>query len=56
MADENTDTWTFEVLAPDLRREMATLQSRIQWTDLMYVLNSDDGPQKTNIYQCSTAP
>lgn len=37
MADQDTDRWIFEVLAPDLRRKMKTLKNEIQWTDLVYV-------------------
>ncbi|KAJ3514120.1 hypothetical protein NLJ89_g2566 [Agrocybe chaxingu] len=35
MADQDTDRWVFEVLAPDLRRKMKTLKNDIQWTDLV---------------------
>ncbi|KAG0701323.1 putative phosphatase-domain-containing protein [Suillus ampliporus] len=35
MADQDTDRWIFEVLAPDIRRKMKTLQESVQWTDLM---------------------
>ncbi|KAF8904457.1 phosphatase phospho-type [Gymnopilus junonius] len=35
MADQDTDRWVFEVLAPDLRRKMKTLKDEIQWTDLV---------------------
>ncbi|KAJ3519774.1 hypothetical protein NMY22_g13045 [Coprinellus aureogranulatus] len=35
MADQDTDRWIFEVLAPDLRRKMKTLKDEIQWTDLV---------------------
>ncbi|KAH7929823.1 hypothetical protein BV22DRAFT_1029000 [Leucogyrophana mollusca] len=35
MADQDTDRWIFEVLAPDIRRKMKTLQEEIQWTDLI---------------------
>ncbi|CAA7261725.1 unnamed protein product [Cyclocybe aegerita] len=35
MADQDTDRWVFEVLAPDLRRKMKTLKNEIQWTDLV---------------------
>ncbi|TFK25164.1 hypothetical protein FA15DRAFT_668688 [Coprinopsis marcescibilis] len=35
MADQDTDRWIFEVLAPDLRRKMKTLKFDIQWTDLV---------------------
>lgn len=37
MADQDTDRWVFEVLAPDLRRQMKNLKDKIQWTDLVYV-------------------
>ena len=35
LADQDTDRWVFEVLAPDLRRKMKTLKDDVQWTDLM---------------------
>ncbi|EGN99699.1 hypothetical protein SERLA73DRAFT_135051 [Serpula lacrymans var. lacrymans S7.3] len=35
MADQDTDRWIFEVLAPDIRRKMKTLKDDIQWTDLI---------------------
>ncbi|KAF9010537.1 phosphatase phospho-type [Cyathus striatus] len=35
MADQDTDRWIFEVLAPDLRRKMKSLKDEIQWTDLI---------------------
>ncbi|KAJ3567578.1 hypothetical protein NP233_g6269 [Leucocoprinus birnbaumii] len=35
MADQDTDRWIFEVLAPDLRRKMKGLKEQIQWTDLV---------------------
>ncbi|KAJ8522453.1 hypothetical protein ONZ45_g964 [Pleurotus djamor] len=35
MADQDTDRWIFEVLAPDIRREMKSLKDEIQWTDLV---------------------
>ncbi|KAH7888490.1 phosphatase phospho-type [Phlebopus sp. FC_14] len=35
MADQDTDRWIFEVLAPDIRRKMKTLKEEIQWTDLV---------------------
>jgi pyridoxal phosphate phosphatase PHOSPHO2 len=38
MADQDTDRWIFEVLAPDIRRKMKTLKESVQWTDLMSVL------------------
>ena len=37
MADQDSDRWIFEVLAPHLRREMKNLKDEIQWTDLVYV-------------------
>ena len=36
MADQDTDRWVFEVLAPHLRRKMKNLKHEIQWTDLVY--------------------
>jgi len=39
MADQDTDRWVFEVLAPDLRRKMKNLKNEIQWTDLVYVFS-----------------
>lgn len=35
LADQDTDRWVLEVLAPDLRRKMKTLKEEIQWTDLV---------------------
>ncbi|KJA20705.1 hypothetical protein HYPSUDRAFT_188285 [Hypholoma sublateritium FD-334 SS-4] len=35
LADQDTDRWIFEVLAPDIRRKMKTLKEEIQWTDLI---------------------
>ncbi|KAG1729202.1 phosphatase phospho-type [Suillus paluster] len=35
MADQDTDRWIFEVLAPDIRRKMKTLKDSVQWTDLI---------------------
>ncbi|KAF8200661.1 phosphatase phospho-type [Pholiota molesta] len=35
LADQDTDRWIFEVLAPDLRRKMKSLKNEIQWTDLV---------------------
>ena len=40
MADQDTDRWILEVLAPDLRRKMKTLKNEIQWTDLVYVFRA----------------
>ncbi|KIY43278.1 hypothetical protein FISHEDRAFT_53744 [Fistulina hepatica ATCC 64428] len=35
LADQDTDRWIFEVLAPDLRRKMKGLKEQMQWTDLV---------------------
>ncbi|KZT10958.1 uncharacterized protein LAESUDRAFT_809809 [Laetiporus sulphureus 93-53] len=35
LADQDSDRWVFEVLAPELRRKMKTLKQEVQWTDLM---------------------
>ncbi|KAI0048259.1 hypothetical protein FA95DRAFT_1539953 [Auriscalpium vulgare] len=35
LADQDSDRWIFEVLAPDLRRKMKNLKDEIQWTDLV---------------------
>ncbi|KAG5648581.1 hypothetical protein DXG03_003192 [Asterophora parasitica] len=35
LADQDTDRYTFEVLAPDLRRHMKTAKLDTQWTDLV---------------------
>ncbi|THV02424.1 hypothetical protein K435DRAFT_963148 [Dendrothele bispora CBS 962.96] len=35
MADQDTDRWIFEVLAPEIRRQMEDLESKVQWTDLV---------------------
>ncbi|KAI0318259.1 phosphatase phospho-type [Amylostereum chailletii] len=35
LADQDTDRWIFEVLAPDIRRKMKSLKEEIQWTDLV---------------------
>ncbi|TFY80604.1 hypothetical protein EWM64_g3407 [Hericium alpestre] len=35
LADQDSDRWIFEVLAPDLRRKMKILKEEIQWTDLV---------------------
>jgi pyridoxal phosphate phosphatase PHOSPHO2 len=37
MADQDTERWIFEVLAPDLRRKMKQLKAQggIEWTDLV---------------------
>lgn len=41
MADQDTDRWVFEVLAPHLRRKMKNLKNDVQWTDLVYVFDND---------------
>ncbi|KAF8236543.1 hypothetical protein L208DRAFT_1450992 [Tricholoma matsutake] len=35
LADQDSDRWIFEVLAPDIRRKMKTEHAEIQWTDLV---------------------
>jgi len=35
MADQDTDRYILEVLAPDLRRKMKNLKEEVQWTDLV---------------------
>ncbi|THG98401.1 hypothetical protein EW026_g3773 [Hermanssonia centrifuga] len=35
MADQDSDRWIFEVLAPELRRKMKSLKEEVQWTDLV---------------------
>ncbi|EAU91032.1 hypothetical protein CC1G_03200 [Coprinopsis cinerea okayama7 len=35
MADQDSDRYVFEVVAPDLRRKMKGLKDQIQWTDLV---------------------
>ncbi|KAI0082062.1 hypothetical protein K474DRAFT_1655996 [Panus rudis PR-1116 ss-1] len=35
LADQDSDRWIFEVLAPDLRRKMKNLKNEVQWTDLV---------------------
>lgn len=40
MADQDSDRWIFEVLAPDLRRKIENLEDEVQWTDLMSVKRS----------------
>jgi pyridoxal phosphate phosphatase PHOSPHO2 len=37
LADQDSDRWVLEVLAPDLRRDMKTRKESVQWTDLVYV-------------------
>jgi hypothetical protein len=38
LADQDSDRWVLEVLAPDLRRKMKTQKEEVQWTDLVYVV------------------
>ena len=33
LADQDSDRWIFEVLAPDLRRKMRQDKDTVQWTD-----------------------
>ncbi|OBZ67166.1 Inorganic pyrophosphatase 1 [Grifola frondosa] len=35
LADQDSDRWIFEVLAPELRRKMKNLKKEMQWTDLV---------------------
>ncbi|KAH9929490.1 phosphatase phospho-type [Epithele typhae] len=35
LADQDTDRWVLEVLAPKLRRKMKDLKKDVQWTDLV---------------------
>ncbi|EIW63357.1 uncharacterized protein TRAVEDRAFT_56397 [Trametes versicolor FP-101664 SS1] len=35
LADQDTDRWIFEVLAPKLRKKMKGLKQEVQWTDLV---------------------
>lgn len=35
LADQDSDRWIFEVLAPELRRKMKDLMKDVQWTDLV---------------------
>jgi len=35
MADQDTDRFIFEVLAPEIRREMKNSQSEMEWTDIV---------------------
>jgi hypothetical protein len=37
LADQDSDRWVLEVLAPDLRRKMKSLKETVQWTDLVCV-------------------
>jgi pyridoxal phosphate phosphatase PHOSPHO2 len=49
LADQDTDRWVLEVLAPDLRRKMKTLKNEIQWTDLVYAVLSSRMDLLSNI-------
>ena len=46
LADQDTDRWVFEVLAPDLRRKMKTLKEEVQWTDIVYVSHTLSYPTR----------
>ena len=35
LADQDSDRWVLEVLAPKLRRKMKDLKKEVQWTDLV---------------------
>ena len=35
MADQDTDRWIFEVLAPDIRRKMEDAEDKHEWTDVV---------------------
>ena len=37
MADQDTDRWIFEVLAPDLRKKMKGYEDQggVEWTDVV---------------------
>jgi len=35
MADQDSDRWVFEVLAPDIRRKMEDADGRQEWTDVV---------------------
>ena len=35
MADQDSDRWIFEVLAPDIRRKMKNTKGEHEWTDLV---------------------
>jgi hypothetical protein len=36
LADQDSDRWIFEVLAPDIRRKMKNTNTQYHWTDLVY--------------------
>ena len=35
MADQDSDRWIFEVLAPDIRRNMEDAEDKQEWTDVV---------------------
>ena len=35
MADQDTDRWVFEVLAPDIRRKLKDIEYDFNWVDLV---------------------
>ncbi|KAI9442499.1 phosphatase phospho-type [Lactarius indigo] len=35
LADQDSDRWIFEVLAPDIRRELKNIKDDFEWTDLV---------------------
>ena len=35
MADQDSDRWVFEVLAPDIRRRLKNIRDGSEWTDLV---------------------
>jgi len=41
LADQDSDRWVLEVLAPDLRRKMKELKAQVQWTDLVALCMRD---------------
>lgn len=53
MADQDSDRWIFEVLAPDLRRKMKSLENEHPWTDLVFVLIYPSMQGYLNQVQCS---
>ncbi|KAI1794080.1 phosphatase phospho-type [Ganoderma leucocontextum] len=41
LADQDSDRWVLEVLAPKLRKKMKDLQKDVQWTDLVAITLKD---------------
>ncbi|KAH9949598.1 phosphatase phospho-type [Amylocystis lapponica] len=41
LADQDSDRWVLEVLAPELRRKMKDMKPQIQWTDLVALCMRD---------------